>query len=64
MQITRFRQRTKLGFRYVKEYLMDEVSEGYDRTYLPAKPLDVICEIIILCNLAVPDLLPLDLQAR
>lgn len=54
MQITRFRQRTKLGVRYVKEYLMDEVSEGYGRTYLPSKPLDVICEISYVCNLECP----------
>jgi MoaA/NifB/PqqE/SkfB family radical SAM enzyme len=54
MQITRFQHRTKLGFRYVKEYLMDEVSEGYGRTYLPSKPLDVICEISYVCNLECP----------
>ena len=38
----------------MKEYLMDELVDGYDRTYLPAKPLDVICEISYLCNLACP----------
>jgi MoaA/NifB/PqqE/SkfB family radical SAM enzyme len=54
MQITRFQHRTKLGFRYVKEYLMDEVSEGYGRTYLPSRPLDVICEISYVCNLECP----------
>jgi MoaA/NifB/PqqE/SkfB family radical SAM enzyme len=54
MQITRFQQRTKLGLRYVKEYLLDEVSEGYGRSYLPSKPLDIICEISYLCNLECP----------
>lgn len=54
MQITRFQHRTKLGLRYVKEYLMDEVSEGYGRTYLPSRPLDVICEISYVCNLECP----------
>jgi hypothetical protein len=33
---------------------MDEVSEGYARTYLPSKPLDVICEISYVCNLECP----------
>jgi MoaA/NifB/PqqE/SkfB family radical SAM enzyme len=54
MQVKRFQQRATLGFRYVKEYLMDNVSEGYDRTYAPAKPLDVICEITYVCNLECP----------
>ena len=54
MQITRFQQRTKLGVRYVKEYLLDEVSEGYGRSFLPSKPLDVICEISYICNLECP----------
>jgi MoaA/NifB/PqqE/SkfB family radical SAM enzyme len=38
----------------VKEYLMDGVAEGYDRTYVPAKPLDVICELTYICNLECP----------
>jgi len=38
----------------MKEYLMDGVAEGYDRTYVPAKPLDVICEITYICNLECP----------
>ena len=54
MHIKRFRQRATLGVRYVKEYLMDEFSEAYDRNYLPSKPLDVICEITYICNLACP----------
>jgi MoaA/NifB/PqqE/SkfB family radical SAM enzyme len=54
MQVKRFRQRATLGVRYVKEYLMDGISEGYDRTYMPAKPLDVICEITYVCNLECP----------
>jgi MoaA/NifB/PqqE/SkfB family radical SAM enzyme len=54
MQVKRFRQRATLGVRYVKEYLMDELAEGYQRTYLPAKPLDVICEITYVCNLECP----------
>jgi MoaA/NifB/PqqE/SkfB family radical SAM enzyme len=54
MHITRFKHRATLGARYVREYLMDRVSEGYSRTYLPAKPLDVICEISYLCNLECP----------
>lgn len=54
MHIKRFRQRAKLGVRYVKEYVMDEFAEAYDRNYLPSKPLDVICEISYLCNLACP----------
>src|SRR5262245_31150533 len=54
MQVKRFRHRAKLGVRYVKEYLADEFSAAYDRNYLPAKPLDVICEISYICNLACP----------
>lgn len=54
MHIRRFQHRATLGVRYVKEYLLDQVSEGYGRSYLPAKPLDVICEISYLCNLACP----------
>jgi len=54
MHIKRFRQRATLGVRYVKEYLMDEFAEAYERNYLPSKPLDVICEISYLCNLACP----------
>jgi len=54
MQFKRFRQRATLGVRYVREYLMDEVSAAYDRDYVPAKPLDVICEISYICNLACP----------
>ena len=54
MHVKRFRQRATLGARYLKEYLMDGVSEGYQRTYVPAKPLDVICEISYLCNLECP----------
>jgi MoaA/NifB/PqqE/SkfB family radical SAM enzyme len=54
MNIRRFRQRAKLGVRYVSEYLLDGVAQGYDRNYLPAKPLDVICEISYVCNLACP----------
>jgi MoaA/NifB/PqqE/SkfB family radical SAM enzyme len=33
---------------------MDGVAEGYERTYAPAKPLDVICEITYVCNLECP----------
>ena len=33
---------------------MDEFSSAYDRNYLPAKPIDVICEISYICNLACP----------
>ena len=33
---------------------MDGVADGYDRTYLAARPLDVICEITYLCNLECP----------
>jgi MoaA/NifB/PqqE/SkfB family radical SAM enzyme len=33
---------------------MDGVVDGYDRQYLPSKPLDVICEITYLCNLECP----------
>src|SRR5215813_1298256 len=54
MHIERFRHRTRLGVRYVSEYLLDEFAGAYDRNYLPAKPLDVICEISYLCNLACP----------
>lgn len=54
MHLKRFQQRATLGVRYMKEYLMDGVADGYDRTYLPAKPLDVICEITYLCNLECP----------
>ena len=54
MQIKRFRQRATLGVRYVKEYVLDEVSDPYNRTYLLPKPLDVICEISYLCNLECP----------
>jgi MoaA/NifB/PqqE/SkfB family radical SAM enzyme len=38
----------------MKEYLLDSVVDGYQRTYLPARPLDVICEISYICNLACP----------
>ncbi len=54
MHVKRFQQRATLGIRYMKEYLMDGVAEGYDRTYAPAKPLDVICEITYVCNLECP----------
>ena len=54
MNVKRFRQRATLGVRYVKEYVMDGVSAAYDRKYIPAKPLDVICEISYICNLACP----------
>jgi len=54
MQIKRFRQRATLGIRYVKEYVLDEFSDPYNRTYLLPKPLDVICEISYLCNLECP----------
>jgi MoaA/NifB/PqqE/SkfB family radical SAM enzyme len=33
---------------------MDGIVEGYGRTYAPAKPLDVICEISYVCNLECP----------
>lgn len=54
MHIRRFQQRATLGVRYMKEYLLDELVDGYERTLFPAKPLDVICEITYLCNLACP----------
>ena len=54
MHVKRFRQRATLGVRYLKEYLMDGVEEGYSRTYVPAKPLDIICEITYVCNLECP----------
>jgi MoaA/NifB/PqqE/SkfB family radical SAM enzyme len=54
MHVKRFRQRATLGARYVKEYLMEGLAEGYDRTYSPAKPLDVICEVTYVCNLECP----------
>jgi len=34
--------------------MMDELSPAYDRTYVPSKPLDVICEVTYICNLACP----------
>ena len=40
--------------RFVKEYVMDEIADPYERAFLPAKPLDVICEISYLCNLECP----------
>jgi MoaA/NifB/PqqE/SkfB family radical SAM enzyme len=54
MQVRRFRQRATLGARYVKEYLLEGIADGYDRSYAPAKPLDVICEITYVCNLECP----------
>jgi MoaA/NifB/PqqE/SkfB family radical SAM enzyme len=33
---------------------MDGIVEGYQRTYAPSKPLDVICEITYICNLECP----------
>ncbi len=54
MHVKRFQQRATLGLRYMKEYLMDGVAEGYERTYAPPKPLDVICEITYVCNLECP----------
>ena len=54
MNIKRFRHRAKLGVRYVHEYTMDELTPAYKRNYLPSKPLDVICEVTYICNLACP----------
>jgi MoaA/NifB/PqqE/SkfB family radical SAM enzyme len=54
MELKRFRQRATLGVRYIREYLIDELSSAYDRNYLPAKPIDVICEVSYICNLACP----------
>jgi len=54
MQIKRFRQRATLGARFVKEFMLDEFADPYTRSYLLAKPLDVICEISYLCNLECP----------
>jgi MoaA/NifB/PqqE/SkfB family radical SAM enzyme len=54
VNITRFRHRAKLGVRYVREYAMDELTPAYKRNYLPSKPLDVICEVTYICNLACP----------
>jgi MoaA/NifB/PqqE/SkfB family radical SAM enzyme len=54
MYINRFRHRAILGARYIREYLLDELADPYERTYFPAKPLDVICEITYICNLACP----------
>jgi MoaA/NifB/PqqE/SkfB family radical SAM enzyme len=34
--------------------MMDEVAAAYDRDFLPSKPLDVMCEISYICNLACP----------
>jgi len=33
---------------------MDGIAEGYERTYMAPRPLDVICEISYLCNLECP----------
>jgi len=52
--IDRFHHRATLGARYLREYLLDRVVDPYDRRFLMAKPLDVICEISYLCNLACP----------
>src|SRR5262249_10084087 len=54
MHLKRFRQRATLGVRYIKEYVLDEFADPYHRSYLGPKPLDVICEISYLCNLACP----------
>jgi MoaA/NifB/PqqE/SkfB family radical SAM enzyme len=54
MYIHRFQHRAALGARYLTEYLLDRVSDPYDRTFLRPKPLDVICEVSYLCNLACP----------
>ncbi|MEZ5290872.1 MAG: radical SAM protein [Vicinamibacterales bacterium] len=54
MQVKRFQQRATVGARYMKEYLLDGVSDGYERKLLAPKPLDVICEITYVCNLACP----------
>ena len=54
MSFKRFQHRATLGVRYLREYMMDELSPAYDRTYVPSKPLDVICEITYICNLACP----------
>jgi len=54
MNLKRFQHRATLGVRYLREYMMDELSPAYDRTYVPSKPLDVICEITYICNLACP----------
>ncbi len=54
MSFKRFQHRATLGVRYLREYMMDELSPAYDRRYVPSKPLDVICEITYICNLACP----------
>jgi AdoMet-dependent heme synthase len=54
MSFKRFQHRATLGVRYLREYMMDELSPAYDRTYVPSKPLDVICEVTYICNLACP----------
>jgi MoaA/NifB/PqqE/SkfB family radical SAM enzyme len=54
MNIKRFRQRANLGVRYIREYMADELTPANKRNYLPSKPLDVICEITYICNLACP----------
>ena len=54
MSFKRFQHRATLGVRYLREYMMDELSPAYDRTYVPSKPLDVICEVTYICDLACP----------
>jgi MoaA/NifB/PqqE/SkfB family radical SAM enzyme len=54
MHVKRFRQRAKLGARYIREFVLDEFADPYSRNYLLPKPLDVICEISYLCNLECP----------
>ncbi len=54
MNVKRFRQRATLGARYIREYVADELTPAYKRNYLPSKPLDIICEITYICNLACP----------
>jgi AdoMet-dependent heme synthase len=54
MSFKRFQHRATLGVRYLREYMMDELSPAYDRTYVPSRPLDVICEVTYICNLACP----------
>ena len=39
MHLRRFQQRATLGARYVKEYVLDEFVDPYERSYLMPKPL-------------------------
>lgn len=50
----KFRQRVRLGIRYITRYQMDEIFNSFNHNYSAGKPLDILCEITYNCNLKCP----------